>query len=115
MATRLLGFTVFAASGVGMVEALTIVIATGVMRGWRSALPGASAAIYVLIMVVDIFGTTLATKAPLQLLLIGLALFLVGGYALGTAWLTLAIVVFAPALDDESIRAFLRRIGPLNS
>jgi uncharacterized membrane protein len=79
-ATLLLALTVFAATGVDMVEALTIVLAVGVSRGWRSALQGAAAAVVALILVVGIFGTALATQVPLQLLhlVIGITLLLVG-------------------------------------
>ena len=43
--TLVLVLAVFAASLVEMVEALTIVVAAGVSRGWRSALEGAAAAV----------------------------------------------------------------------
>src|ERR1700679_3479231 len=46
--TAVLLLAVFGASAVGMVEALTIVVAAGVTRGWRSALEGAAAALVVL-------------------------------------------------------------------
>jgi hypothetical protein len=39
---------VFLASAVEMVEALTIVVAVGVTRGWRSAIEGTIAAVVVL-------------------------------------------------------------------
>jgi uncharacterized membrane protein len=80
MATLLLALTVFAATGVDMVEALTIVLAVGVSRGWRSALQGTAAAVAALVLVVGVFGTALATQVPLQLLhlLIGITLLLVG-------------------------------------
>ena len=41
--TLVLVLAVFAASLVEMVEALTIVVAAGVSRGWRPALEGAAA------------------------------------------------------------------------
>ena len=43
--TLILVLAVFAASLVEMVEALTIVVAAGVSRGWRPALEGAAAAL----------------------------------------------------------------------
>ena len=43
-ATFVLLASVFLASSVEMVEALTIVVAVGVTRGWRSALEGVAAA-----------------------------------------------------------------------
>ena len=44
-ATFVLLASVFLASSVEMVEALTIVVAVGVTRGWRSALEGVAAAL----------------------------------------------------------------------
>ncbi len=44
----ILVLTAFLASGVEAVEALTVVLATGVTRGWRSTLIGAGAALLVL-------------------------------------------------------------------
>lgn len=80
MGTLLLALTVFTATGVDLVEALTIVLAVGVSRGWRSALQGTAAAVAALVLVVGVFGTALATQVPLQLLhlLIGITLLLVG-------------------------------------
>ena len=48
----ILALAVFGASAVEMVEALTIVLAAGVSRGWRSALEGAAAAAIVLTVLV---------------------------------------------------------------
>jgi hypothetical protein len=44
-----------------MVEALTIVLAVGHTRGWRSALEGSAAALAVLTLFVAVFGPTLVT------------------------------------------------------
>ena len=54
--TLILVLAVFAASLVEMVEALTIVVAAGVSRGWRPALEGAAAAIVVLGVLVRVVG-----------------------------------------------------------
>ena len=80
MTAGLLALTVFVAAAVEMVEALTIVLAVGVSRGWRPTLQGASAAVVVLILLVAVFGTSLATAVPLRLLqlVVGLGLLLFG-------------------------------------
>ena len=49
------------ASFVEFVEALTIVLAVGAIRGWKSAFSGAIAAAIVLAIVVLIFGPSLST------------------------------------------------------
>lgn len=80
MTAGLLALTVFAAAAVEMVEALTIVLAIGVSRGWRATLQGASLAMGVLVLLVAVFGTALATAVPLRLLqfIVGLGLLLFG-------------------------------------
>jgi uncharacterized membrane protein len=89
----------FLASGVEFVEALTIVLAAGLARGWRSALTGLVAATLVLAVVVAILGPAL-TKIPLN----GLRL-VVGGLLLvfGLQWLRKAILRASgfKALHDE--------------
>lgn len=50
---------VFLASSVEMVEALTIVVAAGVSRGWRSAFQGTAAAVAVLAVLVAALGPAL--------------------------------------------------------
>jgi Ca2+/H+ antiporter, TMEM165/GDT1 family len=84
----LLALTVFVATAVEMVEALTIVLAIGVSRGWHPALQGASAAIALLVLLVAIFGVSLAAAVPLHLLqfAVGLGLLL-----LGLQWLRKAV------------------------
>ncbi len=52
--------TVFLASAVEMVEALTIVVAVGTTKGWRSALEGVGAALALLAALVALFGPTMA-------------------------------------------------------
>ena len=88
MTGGLLALTVFVATAVEMVEALTIVLAVGVSRGWRQALQGALSALAVLVVLVAIFGVSLATRVPLHLLqfVVGLGLLL-----FGLSWLRKAV------------------------
>jgi uncharacterized membrane protein len=98
--TLVLVLAVFAASLVEMVEALTIVVAAGVSRGWRSALEGAAAAVLVLGVLVVAVGVPLIRYIPLDALrvIVG-ALLLV----LGLSWLRKAILRSSghKALHDE--------------
>jgi len=57
----------FLASAVEMVEALTIVLAVGLTRGWRSALFGTGAALLLLALIVAVFGPVL-NRLPLETL-----------------------------------------------
>jgi uncharacterized membrane protein len=78
----------FLASGVEMVEALTIVLAVGVTRGWRSPLIGAGAATIVLTAIIAALGPALRL-VPID------ALRLVVGSLLlcfGLQWLRKAIL-----------------------
>jgi uncharacterized membrane protein len=78
----------FLASAVEMVEALTIVLAAAVARGWRSALIGVAAATVVLAVIVAALGPAL-TVIPLRDLRL-----VVGGLLLtfGLQWLRKAIL-----------------------
>ena len=51
----------FLASSVEAVEALTVVLAVGVVRGWRSALLGTLAALVLLALLVAVFGVALGS------------------------------------------------------
>ena len=89
----------FLASAVEMVEALTIVLAVGVTRGWRSALIGVATATVALAVVVAALGPAL-TLIPIK------ALRLVVGALLlifGLQWLRKAILRASgyKALHDE--------------
>jgi uncharacterized membrane protein len=89
----------FLASAVEMVEALTIVLAAGLARGWRSALAGLGAATLALAVAVAALGPAL-TVIPLQALrLVVGALLLV----FGLQWLRKAILRASgyKALHDE--------------
>ncbi|HZT93159.1 MAG TPA: hypothetical protein VE985_01610 [Gaiellaceae bacterium] len=98
----------FLASGVEMVEALTIVLAAGLARGWRSALTGLGAATVALAVIVAALGPAL-TVIPLQALrLVVGALLLV----FGLQWLRKAILRASgyKALHDEDA-IFAREIA----
>jgi uncharacterized membrane protein len=93
--------TVFLACLVEAVEALTIVLAAGTARDWRSALTGALAGLLLLVAVVAAVGPAISV-IPLD----GLRLF-VGGLLLifGLQWLRKAILRASghKALHDEAL------------
>jgi uncharacterized membrane protein len=84
----LLFLTTFVASAVEAVEALTIVLAVGVVRGWRSTLIGVGAASIVLAAIVAVLGPAL------RLIPIGTLRFVVGALllAFGLQWLRKAVL-----------------------
>jgi uncharacterized membrane protein len=90
----------FLASGVEMVEALTIVLAVGVTRGWRSTLLGAGAAAVALAVVVALLGPAVSALPFDALRLAVGALLLV----FGLQWLRKAILRASGylALHDEA-------------
>jgi uncharacterized membrane protein len=98
--TTLLILSVFLACAVEAVEALTIVLAAGTSRDWRSALTGVGAGLLVLAAIVAALGPAL-TVIP-----IGALRLLVGGLLLifGLQWLSKAILRAAgrKALHDEA-------------
>ncbi len=87
--TLVLVLAVFAASLVEMVEALTIVVAAGVSRGWRSALEGAAAAALVLGVLVVVVGVPLVRYVPIDALRVVVGALLL---VLGLSWLRKAIL-----------------------
>src|SRR5213595_1046486 len=89
----------FLACAVEMVEALTIVLAVGVIRGWRSAIIGAATALGALAVVVAALGPALAALPIDSLRLFVGALLLV----FGLQWLRKAILRSSgfKALHDE--------------
>src|SRR5919202_780460 len=102
----------FLASAVEMVEALTIVLAVGVTRGWRSALIGVATATVALAAVVAALGPAL-TLIPID------ALRLVVGTLLlifGLQWLRKAILRASgyKALHDEDA-IFQREVADAQS
>jgi len=90
----------FLASAVEFVEALTIVLAAGITRDWRSSLTGLGAATIVLAAIVAALGPAL-TLIPIDVLRI-----IVGGLllAFGLQWLRKAILRASgyKALHDEA-------------
>jgi uncharacterized membrane protein len=92
-------FSAFLASAVEMVEALTIVLAVGLTRGWRSPLFGVGAATLALAAIVAALGPAL------QLLPIDVLRLVVGALLLcfGLQWLRKAILRASgyKALHDE--------------
>jgi uncharacterized membrane protein len=97
--TVFLFLSAFLASAVEMVEALTIVLAVGVTRGWRSTLIGVAAALLSLGVLVGALGPSIQ-KIPIHDLQI-----LVGGLLLvfGLQWLRKAILRASgyKAIHDE--------------
>ncbi len=94
----------FLASAVEMVEALTIVLAVGVTRGWRSALVGVVAALLALAALVGLLGPSIA-RVPIDTLRV-----IVGALLLvfGLQWLRKAILRtsgYKPLRDEEAAYA----------
>jgi len=92
--------TAFLASAVEMVEALTIVLAVGLTRGWRSTLFGAGAALAALAVLIAALGPAVAS-VPIDVLRV-----IVGALLLifGLQWLRKAILRASgyKPLHDES-------------
>src|SRR5437870_4141141 len=90
----------FLGSMVEFVEALTIVLAVGTVRGWRFALLGAAAGVAVLTALVVLFGSAL-TAIPLTVLQLVIGLLLV---LFGVSWLRKAVLRAAGMmpLHDET-------------
>ncbi len=90
----------FFASLVEFVEALTVVLAVGTVRGWRGALIGAGSALVILLAIVVVLGPAL-TLIPLEVVQL-----VVGGLLLlfGMRWLRKAILRSAGVipLHDEA-------------
>src|SRR5438309_8483438 len=98
--TSLIVLGSFLASAVEMVEALTIVLGVGVVRGWRSTLIGVGAATIVLAVLVAALGPALGSIPIGTLRLVVGALLL----AFGLQWLRKAILRSSgyKALHDEA-------------
>jgi len=91
----------FLASLVECVEALTVVLAVGSVRGWRSAIEGTGAAVALLAVIVAVLGRAL-TRIPLHTLQIFVGVLLL---LFGLRWLRKAILRSAgliPLHDEEA-------------
>jgi uncharacterized membrane protein len=104
----------FLASTVEFVEALTVVLAVGSVRGWRDTLAGAAAAVAVLAVLAAVLGPALAL-IPLHIaqVVVGVLLLL-----FGLRWLRKAILRAAGVLalhDEEKAfadeQAAMRKLG----
>jgi len=106
--TVLLVLSVFLACAVEAVEALTIVLAAGTSRDWRSALTGVGAAVLVLAAVVALLGPAL-TAVPLSGLRIVVGALLL---IFGLQWLRKAILRASglKAVHDEQ-EIYAREVG----
>ena len=91
----------FLASLVEFVEALTVVLAVGSVRGWRGALFGSAVAVAILLALIGLLGGAM-TRVPLDVLqlVVGTLLLL-----FGLRWLRKAILRAAGAipLHDETV------------
>ncbi len=96
----------FLASAVEFVEAVTIVLAVGVTRQWRSTLIGVAAALAALTLLVAVFGTAIVLFVP-----IGVVRLVVGGFLLiyGLQWLTKAVLRAGGARAKHDEAAIYRR------
>jgi uncharacterized membrane protein len=98
----ILVLTAFLASAVEAVEALTVVLATGVTRGWRSTLIGAGAALLVLAALIAALGPALAS-VPIDTLRLAMGTLLL---IFGLQWLRKAILRaggYIPTRDEAAI------------
>ncbi len=102
----------FLASMIEFVEALTIILAVGSVRGWRDALLGAAAAVMLLAVVVAALGAALA-QIPLRVmqLTVGVLLLL-----FGMRWLRKAILRAAGVLPlHDEAAAFARQVAAIGN
>jgi len=102
----------FLASLVEFVEALTVVLAVGTVRGWRGALIGSGGAVGVLLLIVVVLGPAL-TRIPLDVVQLAVGALLL---LFGMRWLRKAILRFAGivALHDEEL-IYQREVADLRA
>lgn len=90
----------FLASAVEMVEAMTIILAVGITRGWRTSLTGVVCASIALAVIVGLLGASLDQWVPIDTLRIVVGILLL---IFGMQWLRKAIMRSSgsKALHDE--------------
>ncbi len=111
--TLLLVLSAFLASAVESVEALTIVLATGITRGWRSTFLAVGAALLALTALVIIIGPAITTLIPIGALRIVIGVLLL---VFGLQWLRKAILRASglKSLRDEEAN-FKREVSILSA
>lgn len=109
--TGLLVVTVMVASAVEAIEALTIILASGITRGWRSTWEGTILALVALGAITAVLGTTIIQHVDINVLrvIVGTLLLI-----FGLQWLTKAILRATgfKALHDES-KIFEKEVAEL--
>jgi Ca2+/H+ antiporter, TMEM165/GDT1 family len=99
--------------GLEMLEALAIVLAVGVTRGWRDALLGAAGAVVALAAVAAVVGPVLLASLPLSLLrcVVGVALLL-----FGLEWLRKGVLRLAGRRSpSSSLREYLEEVEAMEA
>ena len=112
MYAQLLTFgAAFLGSAVESVEALTIVLAVGLTRGWRAPLYGTVAALVLLAVLVGVFGQLIVARVPELTLKLVIGTLLV---LFGLRWLHKAVLRSAGviAMHDEE-HAYQQAVGAL--
>lgn len=101
----------FFASLVEFIEALTIVLAVGAMRGWRGSLSGAGMALFLLLVLTAALGPAL-TRIPLHLVQLGVGSLLL---LFGLRWLRKASLRAAGIIPlHDEIAEYARETAELS-
>jgi uncharacterized membrane protein len=103
----------FLASGVEVVEAVTIVLAAGVTRGWRSVWIGVICAAITLTVLVAVLGQALQTLIPIDVLRVVIGTLLL---IFGLQWLRKSIMRYTglKELHDEE-KIYQREVAELST
>ncbi|WP_282942112.1 hypothetical protein [Paenibacillus sp. RC67] len=100
----------FLGTAVEFIEALTIVLAVGVVRGWKSSLLGMTAAILLLTALVALFGIPLMALVQVSMFQLIIGVFML---MFGMRWLRKAILRYAGLkalhLEDKAYQEELER------